>query len=153
MPLPEALGSRPFTTAEALDFLKEEKSRYDTLRDVVLSFSRNGDLPSPRSLGMRLNALRGRVIAGQMFQSREGGRGALAWIVKPAKRGTNETNGTDSGYPAHEERSDKAGEEERTPGRATGNSPASPVSPARSAVTYTDPEVADVDFDVYGEAS
>jgi hypothetical protein len=133
--LPNGENSIGVTASEALSILKEDKNKYDTLRDVVMGFSRNGDLPSARSLGMRLNAIRGRIIDGKRFQSKEAERGKLAWFIEPTARGTNRTNGTNPGTPRTSGKqtyttcSNK--ETGRASGQAAGNSPVSPVSPAR----------------------
>jgi hypothetical protein len=69
------------TAAAALKLVKETPSGFDKLRDVFMEWSRKDDLPSARSVGMRLKALKGRVINGKFFSSTED-RGTQIWRVE-----------------------------------------------------------------------
>ncbi len=85
------------TAAEALRLLKEEPNspRFETLRAVLSEWSRTGDLPTARSVGMKLNAIKGQVIDGKHFDCRADGRGTWAWrVVTSGSRGTDGTDGT-----------------------------------------------------------
>jgi hypothetical protein len=77
--LPE--GRTGMTAAEALKLVKEEPVRYQKVHDVFMEWSRNDELPSARSIGMKLKALKGRVINGKFFRSEED-RGTQVWRVE-----------------------------------------------------------------------
>lgn len=64
-------GRSGLTAAAALKLVKEDGAtdRYATLREALMYWGRKDELPSANSLGMRLNALKGRVIDGMMIQS------------------------------------------------------------------------------------
>jgi hypothetical protein len=88
------------TVAEALRQLKDDQNagRYGTLRNVLLEWSRNGDLPGAKATSMKLNAMKGRVIDGKMIVPKDAGKGTKAWRVVsamlPNEGGTSGTSGT-----------------------------------------------------------
>ncbi len=88
------------TAAEAIQILRDERNtrRFDTLRNALLECSRNGDLPTARQIGMKLTAIKGQVIDGKSFESRDAGKGTWAWRVvtatPPNPGGTSGTGGT-----------------------------------------------------------
>lgn len=77
--LPEAEAG--YTAAAALELVKENPARYQKLREVFMEWSRTDDLPGPRSVGMRLKALRKRVINGKRLNSVDD-RGTQLWRVE-----------------------------------------------------------------------
>lgn len=89
------------TTTEVLTVLRapEHKEKFGTIREVLSEWTKDGDLPSPASLGMRLKKIRGRVIGGRMLNSiRSGPRQywRLEVVGETEEDRTNRTNGTDS---------------------------------------------------------
>jgi hypothetical protein len=69
------------TVSEALKCLRDDAAgRYATLRDCLLEISRTNDLPSPRVIGKRLLALKGRVVQGRCIQATPY-QGAQVWKV------------------------------------------------------------------------
>jgi hypothetical protein len=72
-------SDRGLTTAEALRLLRDNPAQYATLRAVLTT--RSGDLPSPRSVGMKLNAIRGRIIQGRSLHTVPAGNNTQAWMV------------------------------------------------------------------------
>lgn len=92
-------GDTGLTTAEALDKLKGQPQSYDGRRAVFMNWSRTSDLPSARSIGMRLNALRGRVIEGLVLESKVSNN-TQCWFVRACgPTGTNGTTGTNPHRP------------------------------------------------------
>lgn len=128
------------TTAEALKAVKENPARFDNLRTTFNEWSRTGDLPSSRSVGMRLNAMRGRVINNRRFRSRDAGKGTLAWSVEEVPGGTNGTRGTNpnpsrENFPDSNSCMDGESNNPDISGGGAGNSPTSPVSPTVAATS------------------
>jgi hypothetical protein len=74
-------GRTGLTVATALKYVKEDSMLYETLRGVFMEWSKTDELPSARSIGMKLKALKGRVINGAVFRSREE-RGTQIWRVE-----------------------------------------------------------------------
>jgi len=77
-------GRTGTTAASALKLVRDQPDRYEKLHDAFMEWSRNDVLPSARSLGMRLKALKGRVIDGKFFVSTED-RGTQLWRVIPVE--------------------------------------------------------------------
>lgn len=125
------------TTAEALRLVKSQSDLYPELHSIFLEWSRSGDLPTSRSVGMRLNAMRGRVIDGRRFRSKDAGKGTLAWMVETVSPGG--TNGTSGTIPPLRGRNnpestpfpDGGHEKDKSPGAAA-TSPTSTVSPTET---------------------
>jgi hypothetical protein len=68
--------------AEALKELNDRPHpHYATLRQVLLGWSRTGELPGAGSIGKRLAAIRGRNCGGLALQSDDAGKHTLAWRV------------------------------------------------------------------------
>jgi hypothetical protein len=70
------------TCAEALEVLESDPNCHLELRWILLNWSKDGRLPSPRVVGNHMNKFRGRVVAGKMLQFSEQ-KGSRAWFVKP----------------------------------------------------------------------
>ncbi len=69
------------TVSDALKCLRDDAAgRCATLRDCLLEISRTNDLPSPRVIGKRLQALKGRVIQGRCIQATSY-QGTQVWKV------------------------------------------------------------------------
>jgi hypothetical protein len=62
-----AQGEPGATVATALELADGKSALYEPLRTALLVFGSRGELPSTRSLGNRLRALRGNVIGGLKF--------------------------------------------------------------------------------------
>ena len=138
-------ADRGITTAEAIKLVRDHPASYGNLQAVLMEWSRTAELPSPRTVGMKLNGLRGRVIGGRRFASRDAGRGSLAWrveVVQTDRCGTRGTSGTNYQPRRNQEMGGGVGEEngvgEEDIGRA-GNSPNCPASPAPGG-RETDPD-------------
>ncbi len=120
------------TVGTVLEELAEHPQQYATLRAALweLAPPRDGKSLNPRSIGMKLYHLRRRVIGGKFLDSRDN-RGTAVWFMSGqadfapcGTRGTRETGSAPTREPtrAHSHVQGKP--------TATGNSPASPVSPA-----------------------
>jgi phage/plasmid primase-like uncharacterized protein len=68
------------TVAETLRRLAEFPEQFETLRSALLDMCPPGKAPSPRTIGMKLHHLRGRVVSGCCFDRREVREG-MAWRV------------------------------------------------------------------------
>ncbi len=79
-------SDRGLTVAEALRFIKGDPDkenpdgRLARLRDCLMEWSRNDELPSPKVIGQRLRAIRGRACNGRYIQSSEY-QGTQVWKV------------------------------------------------------------------------
>jgi putative DNA primase/helicase len=83
-----ALRKRNLTAAEAHRALAENPNEHTELRALLCEWSRDGSLPSPRSLGKRLQRIRGRVAGGKAIDFTPLHARALGWYVRestPAK--------------------------------------------------------------------
>jgi hypothetical protein len=90
-------ADKGLTTAEALKKLDENQALYAALRSALTT--RKGELMTARSIGMRLNAIRGRVINGKSINGFDAGKNTHAWkVVTHASGGTKRTSGTDYTY-------------------------------------------------------
>lgn len=89
-------NARGLSVAQAIQLVKDEPAHYETLRGVLLEWSRGGDLPGARSVGMRLNAMRGRVVDGLAFEKVPDTK-IQRWRVAPV--GTSGTIGTNPSTP------------------------------------------------------
>ena len=74
------------TAATALDYLDHPANlcRFLALRHAVRSWGRDGQMPSSKSLGRRLTAIRGRVIGGKALQGTKRD-GTMTWTVVEVK--------------------------------------------------------------------
>lgn len=68
------------TIADVLRLIKADRDRYQKLVDVLMEWSRNDDLPSTKTIGQRLNFMRGKVFNGRCFQSTEV-QGTQVWKI------------------------------------------------------------------------
>jgi hypothetical protein len=75
------LGRPSLSVAEALSNLDNTLPVHAGLRSVFTAWSRDGSLPSPRAVGKRIAAFKGRPIDGKAFRS-ETYQGATRWYVK-----------------------------------------------------------------------
>jgi hypothetical protein len=74
-------ADRGLTVAEALRFLKgDSDGSLNKLRDCLMEWSRNDDLPSAKTVGQRLKTIRGRVHQGRYLQSTEF-KGTQVWKI------------------------------------------------------------------------
>jgi putative DNA primase/helicase len=77
-------GQRGLTVAEALRRLEADKTactaKHGQLRDLMMEWSRNKDLPGSRIVGRQLRAIKARVIGGKMLVSNEC-QGVQEWKV------------------------------------------------------------------------
>ena len=66
-------GGNGITAAEALRILQDPdqdlQRRFGTIRDALAEWTRDGKLPSPRTVGNRFKALEGRVVDGMVLRS------------------------------------------------------------------------------------
>jgi hypothetical protein len=86
------------TAAEVLRRLETESPTYDPLREALCDLCRTGGdrLPSPKSLGMRLQKYRGRVVNGMIFDSYDH-HGTARWYIRPVKSPVTSCSGGCSG--------------------------------------------------------
>ena len=72
------------TCTEVLRRLAGAPQGYEVLRTAVLELcpARDGGMPSARSLGNMLRRVRGRVVAGALFEGHHDRNGIMAWCVK-----------------------------------------------------------------------
>jgi hypothetical protein len=105
--------SKGHTASEALKLLREHPEKLDTLRQAVMSWSKNDELPSQKSVGNRLKALRGRVFGGNHLVSTPY-QGTQVWVVRPTDpRGSGWSGGTCSRAFAGEKSEEIKGEKGR----------------------------------------
>jgi hypothetical protein len=84
-------SERGVTVADALRYLKADPdNRLRKLRDCLMEWCRNDDLPSALTIGQRLKAIRGRVCTGRYVQSTKY-QGTHVWKV---------VNSWDPGHPS-----------------------------------------------------
>jgi hypothetical protein len=76
-----AQGEGGVTGAEALEHAKDSSPLYEPLRTALLAFGSRGELPSPRTLGNKLRALRGNNIGGLKFVRVGTGNQGVRWRV------------------------------------------------------------------------
>ncbi len=132
----EIAGDEGMTVAEVFrrldvnsDASRLEPLKWPDLRAAIAEISGKalGHLPSPRSFGMRLTQLRGRVVAGRRIIGKPDRTGATLWRVECAgSAGTADTAGT---IPAVTPACTRAH------GRAPESGPISPVSPSSPSST------------------
>jgi hypothetical protein len=98
------VGGEPMTCAQALRELEDDfesgVSYLSELREIFLSWSRDGNLPSARVVGNHLNKFRGRVVDGRMLQFHRGAS-SREWYVKLVS--TSSTSSASSRQPDREE--------------------------------------------------
>jgi hypothetical protein len=130
------------TTAETLKILDENKAFYATLRSALTT--RNGELMTARSIGMRLNAIRGRVINGKSINGFDAGKKIMAWkVVTRPSGGTNGTGGTDYKYAGEKYTDDHSGNGDSYSSIKAGESetvPLVPLVPPRTTCASDDRE-------------
>ena len=63
-------SDKGLTVAAAIRLLQGDHQHYGTLRDALLGLSHTSDLPSAKAIGVRLKALRDRVIGGRRLRSK-----------------------------------------------------------------------------------
>ena len=116
------------TVAEVLSLLAENPNTFTTVRAALweLCPPKDGKTLNPRSIGMKLHHLRRRVVDGKFLDRRDARSGAIWSIGQPEPCGTSATSGTSSTPPADAHAHARARENPT----ATGNSAASPLSPA-----------------------
>jgi hypothetical protein len=93
-------SDRGLTVAEAVGLLNGSPGGYDLLRGALMERSRKDELPSRKSIGMILNASKGRVVDRKSLQRIDAGKNTAAWKVVQEPGGTKGTSGTDSGLHA-----------------------------------------------------
>ena len=69
------------TVAEALRAVKGHRDKHQALFDALMNWSHNDELPSPRKIGFKLRALRGRVLGGKAFYGTPNRDGVIPWRV------------------------------------------------------------------------
>lgn len=69
------------TVREIIDSIDADKDAHQGLRDVFLSWSRTRELPSANTIGMKLRAIRGKVI-GNHYLTSESSRGRMVWDIR-----------------------------------------------------------------------
>ena len=79
----EAEGKTSLSSAAAVEIIDADKGRHAALKAILASWSKDGKLPSPQSIGNRLNKIRGRNIDGQMLDHSYSS-GIREWFVRPA---------------------------------------------------------------------
>lgn len=85
---------KKLTAAQALKELRDHPTAYTTLREAIMSWSRNDELPSQRAVGMRLNSMRGKVVSGKYMHGDQL-KGTWLWSVGTVHPGgTSGTSGT-----------------------------------------------------------
>lgn len=89
--LPPGTGNG-HTAAQALKLVRESPDRLSTLREALMSWSRNDELPSQRTVGVRLKSLRGRIFGGRYVSSTPY-KGTQEWSVKTVKPGGDDGDG------------------------------------------------------------
>ena len=126
-------SGRGMTVAAVLHELGESPTHYASLRAALweLCPPKDGRTWNPRAIGMKLHHLRGRVIGGKLLDRREAREGAIWVVCGPETCGTSTTSGTSPDARAH----GRAHAHAREIQESTGNSPASPVSPAELELT------------------
>ncbi len=78
--------------------LPENRDKFGMLRDALMEWSKDGDLPSARSIGMRLKQIKGRVVGGLVMKAKNHSN-TQYWSAVPANGGgTKGTKGTFSTY-------------------------------------------------------
>ena len=77
---------RGITAAEAVRFIKTDPEGNSKLRDILMEWSRNDDLPSPKTVGMRLRGIKGRVAEGMAMRSTSY-KGAQTWWAEEVEVG------------------------------------------------------------------
>lgn len=85
---------RGLTVPEALKVLGENPDRFATLRDTLKGFSRSGDMPSSRVIGVRLATVKGRVVNGKALRPIPLRAGAQAWKIVLYTGETGDTGDT-----------------------------------------------------------
>jgi putative DNA primase/helicase len=81
-------AAEALTCSEVLEALEAEASNHLELRGILLNWSKDAKLPSPRVVGNHLNKFRGRVGGGKALQFVQQ-KGNRAWFIKsvvPAHR-------------------------------------------------------------------
>jgi hypothetical protein len=87
---------KKLTAAQALKLLRDHPTAYGTLREAIMSWSRNDELPSQRAVGIRLNTMRGKVVGGKYMHGDQL-KGTWLWSVGIVPHGgTGGTGGTHS---------------------------------------------------------
>ncbi len=135
-------GHLGLTAAEAVKILKnpDNQNLFTMLRDALQEWSREGDLPSPRSIGKRLKELKGRVVDGKVLRSKQY-QGTQSWSV--VHLGSSGTRGSDrdGGFvPTTEGEAVEAttqGLKEDNRDRCCGNNPTAPLIPTKEAIAST----------------
>ncbi len=118
------------TASAALKTLADHPNDYETLRNAIgeLVYTRDGKLPSPRSLGMKLHHVHLRVIGGRYLDKRDTRMGAQWFATVVEECGTSGSSGTNSD-PLHTRQEQLQEQEIYKPG-AVDSSAASGASPA-----------------------
>lgn len=88
-------GEKGVTANDALKEMNRHPDQYGRLREAMMEWSKNDDLPPPRVVGNRLRALRGRTVAGRALQALPGAGHAQRWRVITLKDHT-EGRGSES---------------------------------------------------------
>jgi hypothetical protein len=136
--------ARGVSVATMVKRLGEYPNEYDTLRAAIWEAvpSKNGQFPSPRSIGQKLHHLRKRVIGGRFLDSKEL-RAGMLWTVQGVEKcGKSGKSGSNSDHNARAHAHTRTREDSP----ATGNTPATPaltasVCPTCQAVDHVETPV------------
>ena len=127
------------TAAAALKILNDpdHEHRFETLRNALMDWSRDGDLPGPKIIGKRLKQIKGRIIEGKSIKARIY-KGTQSWYVSDSKSGGSGGSGGSSSPHASELSPDEeqSTEGDKSPGRG-GNTPTKPTTPTTDDETNT----------------
>ena len=127
-------GKVGLTTAKVVKILNnsDHPEKYATIRGALMEWSRDGELPGPRSIGMRLKQIKGRVIEGLVLKSMVS-NGTQSWAVIEAgpvvDKGTKGTKGTSFGHAGEIVPIEDQNSKKDYLAHTTETSPLSPLSP------------------------
>ena len=127
-------GKVGITTADAVKYLKDESDseQYATVRNAVREWSRDGEIPTPQSIGKRLSAIKDRVINGFAMKS-EVYQGTQKWRVVEAQvvqsGGSGGSGGSVFNYSGESPQKEKDVEVSLGQDAASDNIPTTPTTP------------------------
>ena len=78
-------GTTGLTTAEVVRILTnpDHMDKYHTIREVLLEWSRDGGIPSPKSIGRQLRMFKGRIVDGKTLKA-VSVKGTQSWRIDKA---------------------------------------------------------------------
>lgn len=75
--------AKGLTCTQAIELLRDDKARkYATLHEALMAWSKNNDLPTARTVGNRLKAIRGQIFGGKYLHSEQDRTGTQLWSVR-----------------------------------------------------------------------